>query len=551
MRISKLVRCHFLVFLVSMQVCTHAQNELVFTHADTLRGMLSAERSCYKTVYYDLHLSIHANSKFLEGYNVITFKAVRDFSTMQIDLFNNLSIYEIMHNGEKLDFWKDSNSVFIYFVKPLKKGVTDSIQIVYSGHPHVAKAPPWDGGFIWTADTTGVSWISVACEGKGASLWWPCKDHLSDKPDSMKMTFDVPDYLTCASNGLLRYVKKLGMHFTRYCWFVSYPVINYDITLNLANFSHFHDFYFNGNDTLALDYYVLKYNESKAKEQFKQVKTMLQCYEKRFGKYPFYRDGYKLIETPYWGMEHQSAISYGNNYSNNNFGFDYIIIHESAHEWWGNSVSCTDLADLWIHESFATYAEALYVECISDHNNYIKYLLSQRPRIRNEHPIIGPYNVNYQGTIYDDDMYYKGSWTLHTFRNVLNNDSLFFGILRGLQSHFRYGSVNTDSIISFICRYTGHNYFPFFRQYLMHPSPPVFDYKIINRKDTSFLQYRWLTDRKDFSMPVKIFMAAADSGARGSPLMLTPATGWQVIQINSKNINVDEDDYYVNVKKEE
>jgi aminopeptidase N len=352
-----------ILFLLFIATGCYAQQYPVFTHADTLRGMLTPERKCYDVYFYDLHLKINPDDHSISGYNVIYYKVARGFNKMQVDLFKNMAIDSIMHRNHKLKYHRDSNAVFVKFATMEQQGAKDSIKIYYHGIPQVAKKPPWDGGFVWSHDSVGKPWIDVACEGTGASLWWPCKDHLSNKPDSMRMSFDVPTGLMCVSNGRLRSEKKLDDGYTRFSWFVSVPIINYDVTLNIADYAHISDYYLNGKDTLTLDYYVLRYNEQRARTHFAQVKPMLACYEKFFGKYPFYKDGYKLVETTYWGMEHQSCVAYGNHYFNNSFGFDFIIIHESGHEWWGNNLSCSDVADMWLHEAFTTYAEALYIEC--------------------------------------------------------------------------------------------------------------------------------------------------------------------------------------------
>jgi aminopeptidase N len=316
--------------------------------------------------------------------------------------------------------------------------------------------------------------------------------------------------------------------------------------LNIANYAHLHDYYLDGNDTLTLDYYVLDYNAKRASTHFLQVKPMIACYEKYFGKYAFYKDGYKLVETNYWGMEHQSCVAYGNEYKNNKFGFDFIIIHESGHEWWGNHISCSDEADMWIHESFTTYAEALYLECRKGYDTAVKYLLYQENKIVDKYPIIGPYNVNFQGTSDDNDMYYKGTWMLHTFRHVVDNDSLFFGILKGLQNHFSYQSTCTDSVVAYINKASGKNYTPFFTEYLKYAAPPEFAYEINEEKNGIQLKYKWVAGVKDFNMPVKITSAIKD-GIK-TYITVTPTSAWQTISlpnIKASDFSVDTDEFYV------
>jgi aminopeptidase N len=574
--------------LVFTSVLSSAQTYPVFTHADTLRGNLSPERTCYNVYFYDLHLKIDTGNHSISGYNTIYFKVVYDFNRMQVDLFKNMQIDSILLDNVKLNYVRDSNAVFVSFgnqissgpnfghtsYHPQLKGTKDSIKIYYHGKPQIAKNPPWDGGFIWSKDSLGKPWIDVACEGTGASLWWPCKDHLSDKPDSMRMSFDIPNGLMCVSNGRLRFEEKLDNNYTRFTWFVSVPIINYDITLNIADYAHISDYYLNGKDTLTLDYYVLRYNEQKARSQFAQVKPMLRCYEKFFGKYPFYKDGYKLAETTYWGMEHQSCVAYGNHYKNNSLGFDFIIIHESAHEWWGNNLSCSDAADMWLHEAFATYAEALYIECTQNYKNAIKYMHGQEKRISNKYPIIGPYNVNFQGTEDDDDMYFKGTWMLQTFRHVVNNDSLFFSILKGLQNRFKYSSTNTNEVITCINQLAGKDYTPFFNQYLNDASPPIFNYKLKKQGKGTVLTYRWFAVAMDFTMPVKVSSGMvhdyvlkkrneqqeAQAATIGEPvtdtiyITINPTTQWQTIKLDSlspSDFKIDLDEFYVIPKQEE
>jgi aminopeptidase N len=550
------------IFVLLIAVGCYAQQYPVFTHADSLRGELTPGRSCYDVYFYDLHLKIDTGTHSISGYNTIYFKVVKDFDIMQVDLFRNMDIDSIIfHRTHLSNYFRDSNTIIFNINNKCNgcvlhlvefEGAKDSIKIYYHGSPQIAKNPPWDGGFIWSKDSLGNPWIDVACEGTGASLWWPCKDHLSNKPDSMRMTFDVPEGLMCVSNGRLRAETKLNNGFTRFTWFVSKPIINYDVTLNIADYAHISDYYLNGKDTLTLDYYVLKYNEEKARKHFEQVKPMLACYEKFFGKYPFYTDGYKLVESTYWGMEHQSCVAYGNHYQNNNFGFDFIIIHESAHEWWGNSLSCSDAADMWLHEAFATYAEALYIECTQNYQTAVKYLHKQQKRISNKYPIIGPYNVNFQGTNDDDDMYFKGTWMLQTFRHVINNDSLFFAILRGLQKKFEYTSTNSKDVIACISKIAGKEYTPFFNQYLYNAKPPVFEYKLKQEGNGVLLSYRWDSVVKNFQMPLKVTSKVADSVK--TYITITPGTEWQSLQLNNlkpSDFSIDLDEYYIIPKKED
>lgn len=486
--------------ILLLPMCVKAQE---FTLADTLRGTLSSIRSCYDVTYYDLNIEIGVDSKSISGVNHIHFNTVQDFDSLQIDLFANMSIDSIRYENSNLSFSRLHNAVFITFPSKIKEGKNGVVSVFYNGQPIIAKKAPWDGGFVWTKDSEGKPWIGVACEGTGASLWWPNKDHLSDEPDSMRISCTVPNGLMCVSNGNLESNTALK-NGTEWNWKVSYPINNYNVTLNIADYSHFNDFYVNASgDSLMLDYYVLKENLEKAKEQFKQVDDMMNCFEEAFGSYPFYKDGYALVETPYAGMEHQSAIAYGNKYMKGYWGrypddmdFDYIIIHETGHEWWGNSVSMKDAADMWIHESFCTYSEAVFVECTYGYQKMLDYLWYQRNFINNKTPISGIYGLNHEGN--SGDMYYKGSWMIHTFRNVLNNDSLFRTILKGIAQEFKYQTVDGADIVNYINASSKYNYTPLFDQYLEFSDVPVLEYKW----DKKMLDLRWRADAKGFRMPI-------------------------------------------------
>jgi len=491
---------NFLLAAILLPFSALAQD---FTLADTLRGELSAIRSCFDVTYYDLQLTVDVESRSIEGVNHIHFRNEADFDSIQIDLFANMEIDSIRFQDQNLDFTRLFDAVFVSFPNGMAKGNEGQISVYYHGQPVTAKKAPWDGGFVWSKDSAGNPWIGVACEGTGASLWWPNKDHLSDEPDSMRISCTVPSGLMCVSNGNLesRNLKEIGMEWV---WKVSYPINNYNVTLNIADYAHFDETYINASgDSLALDYYVLKENLEKAKEQFKQVHDMMDCFEDAFGPYPFYQDGYALVETPYAGMEHQSAIAYGNKYMKGYWGrhpgdmdFDYIIIHETGHEWWGNSVSMKDVADMWIHESFCTYSEAVYVECTYGYQKMLDYLWYQRNFINNGSPIYGKYGLNHEGN--GGDMYYKGSWMIHTFRNALNNDSLFRSILKGIAQEFKYKTVDGYEIIDYINTRAKYNYAPLFEQYLKFADVPVLEY----RWDKKNLELRWRAEAKGFRLPV-------------------------------------------------
>ena len=483
---------YFLILFLSLFSVKSICQE--FSLSDSLRGSLSSYRSCYDVYYYDLNVTIDdKNKELINSYNDFYITSLEDFDNIQIDLFSNLEINSIVFNETKLNFKRKFNAVFIDFPEIIKKGENIKFRVNYDGKPRKAVNPPWDGGFSWDYDKNKNPWIGVSCQGLGASSWWPCKDHQSDEPDSMRITCTVRSPLKVVSNGKLisnksGYDLKLKSKVNTSSWFVSYPINNYNVTLCAADYAHFSDYYLSNSDTLFLDYYVLTYNETKAKEHFKQVKPMLECFEEYFGQYPFINDGFSLVETPYLGMEHQSAIAYGNNYlpgynGNKNFiaglDFDYIIVHETGHEWWGNSITTNDIADMWIHEGFCTYSEVIYVECMYGYETMLEYVNNQKRFVRNDKPIVGPYNVNKKGS---NDMYQKGSLMLHTLRNLINDDELWFSILKGISIDFKYKVLDGKDIIEYINRKVDFDLSLFFNQYLFNSKIPILEYKNSKRR---------------------------------------------------------------------
>ncbi len=524
-----------------------------FTKADSLRGYLSPLRSCYDVTFYHLDISVDTSTKSIKGSNLIRFKVVNAFQKMQVDLFPNMKVDRIkFEDGTTLKYTRDYGAVFITLPSELKTGTYHQIIFYYSGKPQIAVNPPWDGGFIWTHDKEGNPWIEVTCQGTGASLWWPNKDHQSDEPDSMLLSITIPKGLEDISNGRLRSKIDLPSGQTQYNWFISYPINNYDVTLNIGKYSHFSDVYTSSDRSkLTLDYYVMPENLKIAKKHFKEVKTMLACYERYFGKYPFYRDGYKLIESSHNGMEHQSAVAYGNHYllgyegrasSEVGLKFDFIIIHESAHEWWGNSITSKDIADMWIHESFAAYAEALYVEYNWGRNASLEYINGKRQNVKNDKPIIGPYNVNHEGA---GDMYDKGQLVLNTLRDVINKDSLWFGILKGIQKKYAYKTVDADDIISYINNATGTNYDYFFEQYLRYSKLPQLEIIVMKKGTNTSLKYKWNADVKDFRMPIKV------TTSKDHFNFIYPTTKFQTMKLadfDPKDFKIDKNEFFCGIK---
>ncbi len=483
-----------------------------FGRADSLRGYLFPERSCYDVTYYHLSLNVDPEEKYIKGFTEIHFDAVNDFTVLQIDLFENLQINRIEFEKQDLKFSREFNAVFVEFTRGIKQGENANIKVHYEGSPRVAVNAPWDGGFSWEKDDNGKDWIGVSCQGLGASSWWPNKDHQSDEPDSMLISCQAPSGLQCVANGNMRLhdLRKSTMHYNTYHWFVSNPINNYDVSLNIGDYTHFSDVYISGEDSLDLDYYVLSYNKEKAYDHFKEVKPMLKCYEQFFGPYPFREDGYALVETPYLGMEHQSAIAYGNDYlpgykGNTNFiaglDFDYIIIHETGHEWWGNSITANDISDMWIQESFCTYSEVLYVECRYGYETMLKYVENQMKMVRNDKPIVGIPHVHHKGS--SGDMYQKGSAVLHTIRNLIENDSLWYHLILSMTNFFKHQTIDGRDVLNYMNEKSGYDFDDLYQQYLYTNTLPQFQYKVERYKGENYLKYRWEAN-DNFNMPIKV-----------------------------------------------
>jgi len=526
----------FFIKLASAQSLLEQQDK--YTMADTLRGSLRPERTCYDVTFYELNVKLDTAHQTISGSNKIVFKALDNFKTLQIDLYANMNIDSIVSDGKKLKFRRQFNAVFVDMASTMEGGSMGEMIIYYNGKPTIAKRPPWDGGFTWTKDNNGVFWLGVSCEGMGASLWWPNKDYLGDEPDSMRIICTIPNGLKCISNGNEEKEVANADKTTTFYWKVSYPINNYNVTLNVGEYEHLNDIYIaEDGDTLALDYYVMPYNLTKAKEQFKQVKPMLKCYEKYLGKYPFWNDGYALVETPYLGMEHQGAIAYGNKYKTGYDGrdysrigltFDYIIIHESAHEWWGNSVSCYDLADMWIHESFGTYTESLYVDCMFGPDTALKYINAKKKSIGNRNTIVGKYGVNEEG---DGDMYSKGSLFINTLRFIVNDDPKWWAIIKGMcDTTFKFKNIGYEDVVNYFNQKTGLNLSPVFDQYLRHAAIPVLQYSLKKEKAHTYtFTYRWHADAKFFTMP--FFISTSDT----EKMRIEGSANWHRSTITLKN----------------
>ena len=527
--------------------------QAVFTRKDSLRGSLTPPRTCYDVTYYHLDVKIDPENKSIEGSNTITFDVVENTKLIQVDLFENMEIDRIRLNGKtKLSFTREFDAVFIDLPEELSKGINQSIIIEYQGSPKEAKRPPWDGGFTWAKDSVGNHWVALTCQGTGASLWWPNKDHQSDEPDSMLISVTVPEGLENISNGRLRNVTALKKGWTQYDWFVSNPINNYNVTVNIGKFAHFGEFFVPvSKDTLTMDYYVIPQELEKAKAQFAQVKQMMDFFYKYFGPYPFMEDGYKLIQSPHLGMEHQSAVAYGNSYLNGYNGtassvegltFDFIILHETAHEWWGNNITSNDIADMWVHESFGAYAEGLYVEHLYGYEAGMRYINAKKQNVQNKRPIIGPMGVNQEGS---GDMYDKGQLVLNTLRHVIGNDELWFEILKELNIKFRHQSINGQQVFDFIEEKAGLELDYFFDQYFRKAKLPELLVSIHKKNDKVVAYYKWQADNAYFQMPIKVSTAP-----NKMELIYPNAQKYQEINLNGLDPNefrIAEDQYFVNV----
>ncbi len=502
-----------------------------FSRADTLRGMLRPERTCYDVHYYDLQVDVFPEKRTIKGQVEIHFQAVTAFDRLQIDLFDNMELSAVTYQGGTLAFERIDNAVFIQF-PPQPKGKQAFFTAFFEGEPIAAQNPPWDGGFVWRKSENNSPWVGVACEGIGASLWWPNKDHLSDEPDSMRIHVGVPESLYAVANGELEGTTESEGRKT-FHWFVSYPINNYNVSLNIADYTHWQETYqAKDGSTMPLDYYVLKENESKARAHFQQVPEVLACFEQYFGKYPFWDDGYALVETPYLGMEHQGAIAYGNRYMRGYLGsmiprhmdWDYIIVHETGHEYFGNSISCNDHAEMWIHESFTTYMEALFIECKYGYEDAVSYLQSQRAYVENQQPILGPMNVNWDRWK-GSDHYYKGALILHTLRSVFNDDDLWFKTLKELHTQNKISHMTSAAVINHFDRAIKQDLNPFFQQYLGYPKIPCLVYDIEEHRRGTIVSYKWEADVPNFEMPVQI-------GRPGHYKRVYPKTDeWQEIKL--------------------
>lgn len=502
----------------------------IFTHADTLRGSITPERAWWDVQRYDVSVTPDFNLKAIIGENKMTYRVTKDNheTRMQIDLQVPLAIDSaILNNGDHLTYSNEGN-VWYLKMPDQKKGNTYSVQLFYSGKVHEAIRPPWDGGWIWAKDSLGRPWMTVACQGLGASVWYPCKDHQSDEPDKgASLTMTVPDTLTAVANGRIQFTKNNGDGTATTKWAVVNPISNYCLIPYIGKYINFFEVYKGETGNLTLNYWVLDYNQAKAKNYMpEQVHKMLTAFEYWFGPYPFYEDGYQLIDASHSGMEHQSAMSYGNGYKfgyrgkdPSGFGwglkFDFIIIHESGHEWFGNNLTTKDLADMWVHEGFTNYSETLFTEYHFGKKAGNEYNFGIRPGIGNKTTIIPAYNVNAQGS---GDMYNKGGNMLHAIRHSMDNDVLFRNILRGLNKDFYHQTVTSKQVEQYISRHAGFNYQKVFNQYLRNLEIPSFEYYFSN--DGRTVNYRYQNCIDGFNLPLSLNNEKAK-------VRIVPSKKWQ------------------------
>ena len=536
-------RLIILLFIALNQ--TYAQgifdDKLPTSRQDTLRGSITMERAWWDLTYYHLDIKVEPDKKYISGSNTVGYKVLESNKIMQIDLQKPMNITSVTSKNEELKFTREGNVYFIELRKKQKKGDVNYIKINYEGFPKEAIRAPWDGGLSWKKDENNNHFIATSCQGLGASVWWPNKDHMYDEVDSMLISVNVPKNLTNVSNGRLKKITELDDDTRTFDWFVTNPINNYGVNINIGDYVNFSEVYKGEKGDLDIDNYVLSYNLEKAKEQFKQVPMMIEAFEHWFGPYPFYEDSFKMVEVPYLGMEHQSSITYGNKFQNGYLGrdlsgsgwglkFDYIIIHEGGHEWFANNITYKDVADMWVHEGFTCYSENLYVDYFFGKEASAEYVIGTRRGISNKKPIIGQYDVNREGS---GDMYSKGANLLHTIRQLTNNDELWRQTLRGLNEEFYHSTVTTKEIEEYISNSIEIDLSRIFDQYLRDYRIPVFEYEINN----GILSYRWNDVIEGFDMPIEVKID-------GETKLLQPTNKFQNLKIKNLYVNVDKD-YYV------
>jgi len=530
--------------LLALSGTSSAQTVQAPSRADILRGEYGRYRANNDLLFYHLDIRVDPSRRLITGKNTIRFKMLQDDRRVQIDLYAYLNVDKILFGSRPLKYTREINAVFIDFPQTLRAGRTYAIDFYYSGTP---EATARFGGIAFRKDSAGRDWINTACEDVGASYWWPNKDQWRDEVENMEISVAVPNGLMDISNGAFRGKTDLGDGYTRWDWQVQYPINNYDVALNIGAYEHFSDML----GTLSLDFYALPESLDKARVQFAQAKPMLEVFQHYFGEYPFAKDGYKLIEVPYAGMEHQSAVAYGNHFANGYFvspdwtgvgispRFDFIIVHESAHEWFGNSVTAADASDMWIHEGWATYLECLYVEYMYGHDDYLKYVNALKNKVRNVEPVITPRGIHREPP---QDMYFKGALFIHTLRSIVDDDARWWALLHDFYQRFKYQTVLTEDVVRFFNERTGKNLTPIFDEYLRSARVPILELRFDESNGT--VAYRWNADDKSFAMPVKV-------GKPDAWQVIQPTTEWasMPLMIKTNEFEVATDQYYVYVDR--
>jgi len=552
----------FLVFNTSQAQLTHGTK--VFTHADTLRGTYGPSRDWWDVKKYDLHVKFNFQDSTVSGWNVIYYEIIKNGRMMQIDMQDPMIIdsiligegWDLSRQNYKVNYSKDGNAYFfdassLAVRNTLAQGTKKNyLKIYYHGKPRIARNPPWDGGLIWKKDKNKNAWVSVACQGLGASVWYPVKDHQADEPDSgAVMQFTVPDSLVCVSNGRFLGKTDEGNGSSTYKWEVKNPINSYNIVPYIGKYVHFGETYAGENGKLDMDYWVLDYNLEKAKEHFKDAPRMMKAFEHWFGPYPFYKDGFKLVDAPHLGMEHQSAVAYGNAYKMGYLGrdlsgsgwglkWDFIIVHEAGHEWFANNITTKDIADMWVHEGFTNYSESLFTDYWYGKEAGNAYLQGSRRNIQNDIPIIGRYNVNKEGS---GDMYYKSGSMIHSIRQVINDDEKFRQILRGMNRKFYHQTVTTNQIEDYINKESKINFSKVFDQYLRTVQIPVLEYKVEGNK----LSYRYTDCVPGFNLPLKVKFKTEQ--------WIKPTEQWKTLNLYPEGDNTFTVDpnFYIKTKKTE
>ena len=533
---NTIIKSILLLCVVCIQTQVHSQQ---FTHQDTLRGSVTPERIWWDLSHYHLSLEVIIEDKFITGNNVITYEVLQENKVMQIDLQTPLKITKVIEEGKELEFERDGNAYFIQLQKDQVVGDVNHITVYYEGNPRPAIRAPWDGGFSWKKDKNGNDFVATSCQGLGASVWWPCKDHMYDEADSLLLSVEIPMHLSDVSNGRLRKVETNKKKKTKtFHWAVTNPINNYGVNLNIGDYVTWAEKYKGEKGNLDMSYWVLRMNEEKAKEHFKEAPMMMEAFEHWFGPYPFYEDGFKLVEAPYLGMEHQSSVTYGNHYMKGYLGhdtsdtgwglkFDFIIIHESGHEWFANNITHRDMADMWIHEGFTNYSESLYLDYHYGKAAGQEYVRGLRRNIQHLKPLIGPRDVNYQE--YPVDVYNKGGNILNTLRTVVNNEEAWRGVLRAMNKKFYHQTINSADLESFMSDYLKLDLTGFFDQYLRKPNIPVLEYYYKDGK----LNYRWDNVVTHFEMPVDLIYED------GNSLRIFPNANWKSKELPNTEFNID------------